>query len=288
MTDTITPTTDLDAKRDEKAKEGTKPTGADLVRKGKEAVAANADKRPGPKKSTAKKTNKAAAKKQAAEPEVAKIDPTFLDVTEEELKAMGLDPKIFGEDRLVLDIKNTSFEQWAKTMALLVHLRVTHKWWLGDAFRLGAEHWGNDAWGIFESDRFDETTIGNYQWVAEKFLPEERDHDLSWSHHREASAAHLSPRQRIACLKWCHKNPQKNGKPASTRLLSAHVATLKPDAGKPPPTEKKIDHTYRVSFRLKVAEEEQGDAILARLVETARQLEAEYGVELLGFEEAKS
>ena len=122
-----------------------KATGADLVRQGKAKAAKKAAKKP--KAETA-----------PAGQHVEDANPAALAISDDELKAMGLDPAIFAEGRLALP-KNVSFERWSKVVAFLTHVDTEHRWWMGDAMRIGQDRWGNDAWGVFktESSRYDET-----------------------------------------------------------------------------------------------------------------------------------
>lgn len=226
-----------------------------------------------PPKPVAKKTAKKPAKKATKKPSG--------DVYAEPIP---LDADIFQDDRLDIDVSEMSFEEWARLGENLQRMDRCHKWWLGDWWHLGEDKFGNEAWGAFNTDLYDETTISNYQWVSAAIPPKHRRPELSWSHHREVAGLPTITLKKKA-LKWAVDHPDESGRPASTRALAQYVKTLHPkEETSAPSTERKLDHTYRISFRLKEPEFEQGDAMLAALEREARRLEAEYGIELLGFE----
>lgn len=71
------------------------------------------------------------------------------------------------------------------------------QWWVGDWLRLGEELFGEEhAQALDMEAGWDQRSLDQMRWVAERVAPAARRADLSWAHHREVAAVDDSARQR--------------------------------------------------------------------------------------------
>jgi len=77
-----------------------------------------------------------------------------------------------------LIIHSTTFDEWMNMRPTLDAFDEASKWWYGDYFLYGEEHFGEEF-----SQAFGKRDPRPYIWVSKAFTPERRK-DVSWSHHR--------------------------------------------------------------------------------------------------------
>lgn len=86
-----------------------------------------------------------------------------------------------------------SYEQWARTGAILRYLERGVQWWLGDWWRFGERAYGEMASQEAQDNVYEMTgraykTVANAAWVASRIETSRRRESLSWSHHAEVAS----------------------------------------------------------------------------------------------------
>lgn len=186
-----------------------------------------------------------------------------------------LDETIFTPLGLQIDIEGMAFSEWQRLGDNLRALSESYQWWIGDWFKLGEGEYGQDAYGVFSLDRFDDTTIQKFHRVAMVYPYEERRPELSWSHHKEA--APLPKDLRDKALQWAIDN-EKFGHPASVADMADHIKKLKAlettasNGSASTTTTRKTQITYTVSFTVYAEHESAADGVWEELIETQEAL----------------
>jgi len=79
-----------------------------------------------------------------------------------------------------------SMEEWVREGEVILKMRRSWRWWLGDWLLAGEDRYGDlSHQGI--SEAWSPQTLSNCGWVASRFSPARRREDLSWSHHQEVA-----------------------------------------------------------------------------------------------------
>lgn len=90
-----------------------------------------------------------------------------------------------------------SYEEWEACGVWLRAVDRAVQWWVGDWMRLGEEQFGEEhAQALELGGGWDERTLQNMRWVAERVARSVRRADLSWAHHREVAALESADDQR--------------------------------------------------------------------------------------------
>jgi hypothetical protein len=89
----------------------------------------------------------------------------------------------FTPEGLVID-KAISLPEWMDLMSILKSVVDRGQFWLGDAMRFGVGKFGEKAYQIAEATHREYGTLANYQSVATHVPPENRNKNLSFSHHQ--------------------------------------------------------------------------------------------------------
>jgi hypothetical protein len=79
------------------------------------------------------------------------------------------------------------FDQWEILMNRLYTMNGAIQWMLGDALNYGSPRYGEKYSQALESTKLTYSALANFSWVARAVPPENRNPDLSWTHHRAVS-----------------------------------------------------------------------------------------------------
>lgn len=90
-----------------------------------------------------------------------------------------------------------SLEQLEETLSRLAWMQRHVYWWIGDCILTGERIFGDDAYQAVDPS-FSPDLLQRCVAIANKFPPEQRRPELSWSHH--VAASKLPPKLRAAAL----------------------------------------------------------------------------------------
>ena len=135
-----------------------------------------------------------------------------------------------------------SYDEWAEMGQPLVRIAQASMWWVGDWLKYGEHHYGEKYAQAIEATGYAASTLKNAQWVADRFPPEERREDVTYSQHR--TIAGLDPKPRLELLRRAAEESMTEGElagrvkaikaaeksPSETR--SAAVEVIPPSAPK--------------------------------------------------------
>lgn len=79
------------------------------------------------------------------------------------------------------------FDQWEILMNRLYTMNGAIQWMLGDALNYGSPRYGEKYSQALESTKLTYSALANFSWVARAVPPENRNPNLSWTHHRAVS-----------------------------------------------------------------------------------------------------
>lgn len=89
------------------------------------------------------------------------------------------------------------FEQWEQLMATLSSLEVATQWGIGDALNYGASRFGEKYTQAMEVTGHSYQALANYSWVARSIPNENRNPNLSWTHHRAVCKLDHTEQKRV-------------------------------------------------------------------------------------------
>lgn len=84
--------------------------------------------------------------------------------------------------RGALSIEHSSIEDWEEGASQLVEMQKYIPWWLGDMVVFGEARYGDEFWQAVPLDA-SISMLERFAGVARKYSQEERNNELSWSHH---------------------------------------------------------------------------------------------------------
>lgn len=87
-----------------------------------------------------------------------------------------------------------AFDEWAQMGHPLIVMAQASMWWIGDWLHYGERNYGETYSQAVEATGYKVKTLQNAMWVADRFPPEERREELSFSHHRAVASLESSPR----------------------------------------------------------------------------------------------
>jgi hypothetical protein len=116
-------------------------------------------------------------------------------------------------------IGDPTFEQWAHVIEILRMMHGAIQFWVADAIHYGESRWGELASQVIDAAQWAETTVNVYRWAASKVPPENRDPDLSLSHHIAVAA--LPPREQ---KRWLTQAKQEHW---TVNKLTAEIRAAK-------------------------------------------------------------
>lgn len=93
-----------------------------------------------------------------------------------------------------------TYDEWAAIGETLQRMDRSIQWWLGDWYRHGEEHFGEDAPQGLPDDHYALRTIQNAAWVVGQVDWEIRRSDLTYSHHVEVAKSDLARDDKIDLL----------------------------------------------------------------------------------------
>lgn len=102
--------------------------------------------------------------------------------------------------------RDLSYDEWEETWKTLEDVGKALQWWTGDCLNFGEQAYGEKYTQAIELSTDDPeeakrkySTYSNWASIANKVPPENRDPDLSWSHHR--AVAVLDPPEQKELLR---------------------------------------------------------------------------------------
>ena len=114
--------------------------------------------------------------------------------------------------------------QWQQLGDYLAWAEQSTPWLIAEWLAYGEANYGERAaQAASDATGFKLDTIKQYEWVAGKVAPEQRDPDLSFAHHRIVAALRAPSQRRMLAL------AKENG--WSTKKLQMEVNKLKPSEG---------------------------------------------------------
>lgn len=134
-----------------------------------------------------------------------------------------------------------TFEQWAEMGDGLGQMHRSLMWWIGDWYLYGEAHYGHEAEQAVPLG-YSSESIRQAAWVCQRFPPEERRADLSYTHHRHVSRSDIDPVTRVTLLDqaaaegWSSRElherlPARNGADTEVRDLPIIEPTLPGQGG---------------------------------------------------------
>lgn len=77
-----------------------------------------------------------------------------------------------------------AFDKWESLLMSLSSMEVAAQWGIGDALNYGEARYGEKYTQAIELTGHTYQALANYSWVARSIPIENRNTDLSWTHHR--------------------------------------------------------------------------------------------------------
>lgn len=90
-----------------------------------------------------------------------------------------------------------SFDQWEVLLNRLYTMNGAIQWMLGDALNYGNARYGEKYSQALESTKLTYSALANFSWVARSVPPENRNPNLSWTHHRAVSKLDVEEQKRL-------------------------------------------------------------------------------------------
>ena len=136
-----------------------------------------------------------------------------------------------------------TYDKWASIGTKLREMNTASRWWLGDWVIYGERYLAETYTQALEDTDYDKETVRGFAYVCERFEPERRRDDVSWSHHRVVAA--LPPKEADRWLKLAAKN-NWTVKELKKEIRKAKAEDVEePEEGKPVIIVKKIDGDIR-------------------------------------------
>lgn len=89
------------------------------------------------------------------------------------------------------------FDQWEVLLNRLYTMNGAIQWMLGDALNYGNARYGEKYSQALESTKLTYSALANFSWVARSVPPENRNANLSWTHHRIVSKLDLEEQKKV-------------------------------------------------------------------------------------------
>lgn len=130
-----------------------------------------------------------------------------------------------------------AFDEWAEMGHPLIVMAQASMWWIGDWLHYGERNYGETYTQAVEATGYNIKTLQNAMWVADRFPPEERREELSFSHHRAVASLESSPRGellqravddrmsegeligRVKAIKAAKKSPSGASRPGKVEVI---------------------------------------------------------------------
>lgn len=90
-----------------------------------------------------------------------------------------------------------SFDQWEVLLNRLYTMNGAIQWMLGDALNYGNTRYGEKYSQALESTKLTYSALANFAWVARSVPPENRNPNLSWTHHRAVSKLDVEEQRKL-------------------------------------------------------------------------------------------
>lgn len=94
--------------------------------------------------------------------------------------------------------EDLSYDAWAEMGQPLVRIAQASMWWIGDWLLFGERKYGEKYSQAIEATGYALSTLKNAQWVADRFPPDQRREDVTFSQHK--TIAGLDPKPRAELL----------------------------------------------------------------------------------------
>ena len=89
------------------------------------------------------------------------------------------------------------FDQWEILLNRLYTMNGAIQWMLGDALNYGNARYGEKYSQALETTKLTYSALANFSWVARSVPAENRNPNLSWTHHRAVSKLELEEQKRL-------------------------------------------------------------------------------------------
>lgn len=196
--------------------------------------------------------------------------------------AIELNDGIYHDLGMTLDLSDpddaAAWARWASEGAKLDRIETGHQWWRGDWIIAGESRFGEEAYGYFDDEAYDEKTLNQFVRVAVAFpKTKDRRSDLSWTHHKSVTSL-PTLRQRKSVLSKAAKEGWSDAE------LRAYVRTLKTDDEAEPTETTKTREHFRISFEVDATRETDGAKVRDAMLRSAQTKAKALGVELHNLE----
>lgn len=128
------------------------------------------------------------------------------------------------------------YEDWAAMAQPLLRIAQASMWWIGDLLLYGEHEYGEKYVQAIEATGYALSTLKNAQWVADRFPPDQRRDDATFSQHK--TVASLPPDQRAALIQRAAEEHMTEGE------LAGRVKAIK--AAEKSPSETRDTNTVEV------------------------------------------
>lgn len=89
------------------------------------------------------------------------------------------------------------FDTWTTLMDTLSRMNGAFQWMIGDALNYGSSKYGEKYSQALESTQLTYSALANFSWVARSVPIENRNSNLSWTHHRAVSKLDPTEQRRL-------------------------------------------------------------------------------------------
>ncbi len=99
-------------------------------------------------------------------------------------------------NRLVIP-PDVSYDEWETLGRFLRVLESAVRWWLGDWLAFGEHKYGQRYSQALDESDLTYSSLANSKYVSSKVPPEQRNGNLSWSHHAEVASLDHEEQRRL-------------------------------------------------------------------------------------------
>lgn len=153
--------------------------------------------------------------------------------------------------------EDLSYDAWAEMGQPLIRIAQASMWWIGDWLLFGERKYGEKYSQAIEATGYALSTLKNAQWVADRFPPDQRREDVTFSQHK--TIAGLDPKPRAELLARAAEEHMTEGELAGRvkAIKAAEKSPLETKTGvveviqpEPPKTVgEAIDLTMRILYQ---------------------------------------